>query len=141
MFSGLLTFAAINVFFSLAFLFILFLLRLLLRNQWAAAAAFLLLFVGLGSLGFVESPMLFALLGAIQYGLILFVMMRFGLAALVTASFSYGALLALPLTVQTSAWYAGIGLSGLLVLLAIALYGFYTSLGGRPAFGGAALDE
>ncbi len=47
----------------------------------------------------------------------------------------------LPLTTQGSAWYAGIGLAGILLMAAMAFYGFYTSLGGRPVFGGAAFEE
>ncbi|MGA2689687.1 MAG: hypothetical protein ABSE85_16620, partial [Candidatus Korobacteraceae bacterium] len=46
-----------------------------------------------------------------------------------------------PLTTQGSAWYAGISLTGILLMAAMALYGFYTSLGGRPVFGGAVLEE
>ena len=46
-----------------------------------------------------------------------------------------------PLTTQGSAWYAGISLTGILLIAAMALYGFYTSLGGRPVFGGAVLDD
>jgi hypothetical protein len=50
-------------------------------------------------------------------------------------------LLSLPLTTQGSAWYAGISLAGILLLATMAFYGFYTSLGGRPVFGGAVLEE
>jgi hypothetical protein len=46
-----------------------------------------------------------------------------------------------PLTTQGSAWYASISLTGILLMAAMALYGFYTSLGGRPVFGGAVLEE
>jgi hypothetical protein len=46
-----------------------------------------------------------------------------------------------PLTSQGSAWYAGISLAGILLIAALALYGSYTSLGGRPVFGGALLEE
>ena len=47
----------------------------------------------------------------------------------------------LSLTTQGSAWYAGVSLTGILLMAAMALYGFYTSLGGRPVFGGAVLEE
>jgi hypothetical protein len=40
-----------------------------------------------------------------------------------------------------SSWYAGISLAGILLMAAITFYGFYTSLGGRPVFGGAVLEE
>jgi hypothetical protein len=32
-------------------------------------------------------------------------------------------------------------LTGILLMAAIAIYAFYTSLGGRPAIGGAVLEE
>jgi predicted Co/Zn/Cd cation transporter (cation efflux family) len=34
-----------------------------------------------------------------------------------------------------------ISLTGILLMAAIALYAFYTSLGGRPIFGAAVLEE
>jgi hypothetical protein len=42
-----------------------------------------------------------------------------------------------PLTIQGSAWYAGMSLVGVLLMAAIAFYSFYTSLGGRSVFGTA----
>ena len=46
-----------------------------------------------------------------------------------------------PLTTQGSAWYAGISLAGIMLMAAIALYAFYTSVGGRPVFAGATFEE
>ncbi len=40
-----------------------------------------------------------------------------------------------------AAWYSGISLAGILLMAVVAFYGFYTSLGGRPVFGGAKLEE
>ena len=56
-------------------------------------------------------------------------------------AFFDGLLTDFPLTTQGSAWYAGISLAGILLMAAMAFYGFYTSLGGRPVFGGAVLEE
>ncbi len=70
-----------------------------------------------------------------------FLLIRLGLLALV-ASVVFGfCFLSLPLTTQGSAWYAGISLTGILLMAAMAFYGFYTSLGGRPVFGGAVLED
>ena len=45
-----------------------------------------------------------------------------------------GLLRSFPLTTQGSAWYAGISLAGILLMAAMAFYGFYTSLeAGRPS--------
>ena len=46
-----------------------------------------------------------------------------------------------PITTQLSAWYSGIGLMGLILLLALAGYGFYTSPGDQPLFGRAMIEE
>jgi hypothetical protein len=46
-----------------------------------------------------------------------------------------------PITTDLSAWYFGIGLTGLVLLLAFALYAFHTSLGGQPLFGRASLED
>jgi hypothetical protein len=79
--------------------------------------------------------------GLIINGLAVFMLIRFGLLWLV-AGFVFGEFLeSFPLTTQGSAWYAGISLAGILLMAAMAFYGFYTSLGGRPVFGSAVLEE
>jgi hypothetical protein len=130
----------VAIFTGLAFLFVLFLFRVLLRREWAAAGAFVLLFTLFSALP-SESPALFAVREVIINSLTVFLLVRFGVLA-VMASFLFGVFLGnFPLTTDASAWYAGIGFAGILVMAAMAFYGFYTSLGGRPAFGGAALDD
>ena len=77
----------------------------------------------------------------IFFGLAVFVLIRFGLLALVANAVVYFILQNFPLTTRGSAWYAGISLAGILILAAITFYAFYTSLGGRPVFGSAVLEE
>jgi serine/threonine-protein kinase len=128
------------LFLALAILFVLFLLRALLRKEWAAAVALVLLFTV-----FFAAQSQFApvdlVTGLIDGGLIVFLLIRFGLLAIVAQGFFVNVLSGIPLTTQMSSWYAGIGLAGILLLAAMAFYGFYTSLGGRPVFGGAAFEE
>jgi hypothetical protein len=131
--------------FSLGTAFFLFLARILLRSTWAAAIIYVLgatvIFfptykVPLSSLILVMlMPMILAL--AIQ----LLLLFRIGLLALIAAPLVYQFLYIYPITVQTSAWYFGISLTGLFLLLAFALYAFYTSLGGQPLFGRAVLED
>ena len=52
-----------------------------------------------------------------------------------------GILKGFPITIHVSAWYSGIGYAGLALLLAMAIYGFHTSLGGQPMFGRASLED
>jgi uncharacterized membrane protein len=75
------------------------------------------------------------------FSLAVIVMIRFGLLALVASDMVYEILQKFPLTTQGSAWYAGISLAGILLIAALTFYAFYTSLGGRPVFGGAVLEE
>jgi serine/threonine-protein kinase len=125
-------------FFWLALLFILFLLRTLLRKEWAAALAWVLLFTLFFPLSF--DPVGWA--GALLFSsLAVFVMIRFGLLALVANFMVFNILQGFPLTTEGSAWYAGISLTGILLMAAMAFYAFYTSLGGRPVFGGPVLEE
>jgi serine/threonine-protein kinase len=126
-------------FLQLSSLFVLFLFRVLLHKQWAAAIAWILLFTV-----FYSSPSQFAPISLV-FNLIInivavFLLIRFGLLALV-ATWIFVGFLSFPLTTQGSAWYAGISLAGILLMAAMAFYGFYTSLGGRPVFGGAVLEE
>jgi hypothetical protein len=140
----------VSLFVALAFLFVLFLFRALLRKDWAAAVAFVL-FTSFS----IVSPGLFgggrqSTTAAVVNGLTLmifngtavFLIIRLGLLAEAACLFfQLGLLESFPLTTQTSAWYADISLAGILLMAAMAFYGFYTSLGGRPVFGGAVLEE
>ena len=117
---------------SFAFLFLFFLLRILLRRNWAAAAVWALFLsteILTSEAKWIDAPV--ALISAV---LILFVLMRFGLLALIAGLVSAQILLDYPITYQTSAWYAGAGYAAVLVLLVISLYGFRISLGGRRLF-------
>jgi hypothetical protein len=121
-------------------LFILFLLRALLRKEWAAAVAWVLLQTALVAAGNRLDPV--ASVGILIFlSPAVFVMIRFGLLALVANFVVFNIVQNFPLTTQWSAWYAGISLAGILLIAAMAIYGFYTSLGGRPVFEGAVLEE
>jgi hypothetical protein len=130
--------ALINAFISL---FVLFLFRALLRKDWAAGGAFVLLFAVALARGTGNPAIVFvSLLILNSLGVVL--IFRFGLLATATTLAFQGCLLEnFPLTTQLSSWYAGISLAGILLMAAIACYSFYTSLGGRPVFGSAVLEE
>jgi serine/threonine-protein kinase len=128
------------LFFWLAALFVLVLVRALLRKEWAAAIAWVLLFTVFAAADRQFAP--YVLVGnLIFFGLAVFVLIRFGLLALVTNFIVYYILQNFPLTTQGSVWYSGISLAGILLTAAMAFYGFYTSLGSRPVFGGTVLEE
>jgi hypothetical protein len=60
------------------------------------------------------------------------VLLRYGMLALIVVDVISDYLLGLPRTFDLSAWYAGIGLAPLLVVALVAVFGFRTSLAGRP---------
>jgi tRNA A-37 threonylcarbamoyl transferase component Bud32 len=71
--------------------------------------------------------------GLLTLGLV--VLLRFGVVALIAMSVVTRFLTWLPLTLDTDAWYFGRSLTVLLLIGALATYGFLVALGGRPAFG------
>jgi hypothetical protein len=77
----------------------------------------------------------------IVVGVTVFLLTRLGLLYLVVTFVFVGLLLNCPLTTQGSAWYAGISLAGVLLIAALAIYGFYTSMGGQKVFEGKLLED
>jgi len=72
---------------------------------------------------------------------IVLILKRFGLLALVVGLVIQNVLQVFPITSHFSRWYASAGLAGILVIGTVGLYGFYMSLGGKPVFSVAALDN
>jgi hypothetical protein len=127
--------------FWLASLFVLFLLRALLRKEWAAAIAWVLLFTVFNPAAANQFAPVVLAVALINASLNAFLLIRFGLLVLVAAEVFNNILGSFPLTTQMSSWYASLSLAGILLLAAMALYAFYTSLGGRPVFGRTVLEE
>jgi len=118
---------------------LLILSRVVFRKKWLALGASILVVTVLSLSGeniAVEAPM--SLVIAV---LTVLVATRFGLLALALRQFAYHLLTLFPLTLDFSRWYAGRSLVIVLLLAGLALYGFDTSLGGKPAFGAPALEE
>jgi len=114
----------------LVFLFIFFVLRVLLRRDWLAAAVFTLIgmAVGLSS----EIPAIGMPITAIFFLLVPLVLLRFGLLALIALELAWSFLSSSALTLDASRWYFGHSLVVLLVVAALAAWAFRTTLAGRP---------
>ncbi len=127
------------ILFPLIVLFFLFVLRIVLRKQWLAAVAFVLLFVVLAALsppsGYQGAAIGVHLLaiGSVM-AMLLVVLLRFGLLALVVMSFFGTVTFDSPIPLDFSSWYVGASLLCLAVAAAVAGYGFHTALAGRPLF-------
>jgi serine/threonine-protein kinase len=128
---------AVAMFFALAAALLFFLLRAVLRKEWLAAPVFVLFFA---VPSFLDGGLISGAFALVFAAAEIFVFLRFGLLAWVVANY-FGHMLDFPLTTDSSAWYAGTSLFVLLVLAALAVYGFRIALAGRPVFSGAVLDD
>ena len=118
---------------TLFFFIILVGLRFLLRNQWAAAAGFVAIFTTLSSLGSYH-PVVSSVSGVLIYAIAAFALVRFGLITLGIAVFVADTLLNVAVTFDFSRWYAPSAMCVPVVMLALAVWGFYTALGGQKVF-------
>jgi hypothetical protein len=127
---------AVTMLLAIGLALIFFLLKAVLRKEWLAAAVFVpFLAWALSDGGWIAFG-----IGLVVSAAFIFVFLRFGLLALVFANY-FTHFLQFPLTTDSTAWYAGTSLFLLLVLAAIAIYGFRIALAGRPAFSGTGLDD
>ena len=124
---------------GLLLLFFLFLLYAILRKDRLAALA--LWSLGALALSLTHDTLIgvpVALLGAF---LIVWVLHRYGLLATISALFFLHLNIFFPITSEFTAWYAGDFVLALIIALALAVYGFYTSLAGQPVLRGKFLEE
>ena len=119
-------------------LFLILVARVTLRNQWAAFGAITLLWSALVVLQSVDLLLDLAIFVPLII-LILYVLMRFGLLAMVGMGFLSVNPLETPVSV--SSWYAGASLLQPLVAIALAAFAFHISLAGWPLFGGDLLGD
>jgi serine/threonine-protein kinase len=115
---------------GLAFFMLLFVLRMVLRRQWAATLAFATLFAAMDFAGsdqpLVDGPTSFVLMLMIAT-----VVVRFGLLALAVGVFVTNMLVSMPLSSDTSAWYLSNAVLPLAIVVALATWALYSSTGGR----------
>jgi hypothetical protein len=112
-------------------LFLLFVLRVILRKEWLAALACILLVTVVFRGSDIVTPWIDApaivLVGALSIG----VLLRYGMLALIVMDVISTCLLGLPRTFDLSAWYAGIGFVPLVAVALVVIFGYRTSLAGR----------
>jgi len=115
---------------SLAFFFLLFLLRVVLRKTWLAAVVFVAIPTALASLSSSEH-LLTAMTIAIFWSTLALALIRFGLVVTIVGFFVSDAFQVIPYTLDFSTWYASRAFVVILSVIALAAWGFYTSLGGQ----------
>jgi hypothetical protein len=74
-------------------------------------------------------------------GVVLWVMVRQGLLALAAFEFTRLLIGALPLTLDPAVWYFDHAFLGLAILMSLAVFGFYRSLGSHALFSVPVLEE
>ena len=124
---------------TLFFFVILVVLRYLLRNPWAAAVGFTAIFTLMGSLQ-SSHPWVAAVSDIFVYGIAAFALVRFGLITLALAVFVADTMLNIPVTFDFSRWYAPNAMSVPIVVLALAVWAFWTALAGQKLIKGDGLD-
>ncbi|HKO96226.1 MAG TPA: serine/threonine-protein kinase [Pyrinomonadaceae bacterium] len=120
-------------------LFILFMFRVVLRRDLLAA-------LGAGTLAALALSLVqqdlhqipFAILSAV---LVVFCLYRFGLLALVAATYFLHLNIFFPITSDFTAWYAADFVVALIIALGLAVYAFYISLAGQPLFKSKLLED
>ena len=129
--SGFLLQVASGIMFAFGIFFLMFLLRLVLRNNWLAALGFVAIFCALRGLSqdIWALPFFF-----VVYLVLAFLLLRFGIVPLIVGVVVADCLLNAPLTLNFSSWYISESLFVLAATFAIAFYGFRCAVAGKSLF-------
>ncbi|HEY8563472.1 MAG TPA: serine/threonine-protein kinase [Pyrinomonadaceae bacterium] len=116
--------------------FLILFLTLILRRKWLGYAAFWVFIAGFALAGDTSTANLLsgAIWALVFPTYLLVVATRFGVLAIVSGFVFHHLVVFYPVTTELSAWYAGDFALCLLALLALAVFGFYTSLAGQKIF-------
>jgi hypothetical protein len=120
--------------------FMLLLFVVILRRERLALIPLWLLILALSALVSQSDLMMIPLLALVAL-IFVFVLYRYGLLALAFALFVNHLWVFFPVTSDFTAWYATDFFISLVICIALAVYGFYISLGGQPVFKGGLLQE
>ena len=115
-------------------LFLLFLMRLIMRKPWIAATAAIAV-LKLMNLSNMSAPGIDVPFYVLYMALEVLALLRFGLPAVIVGNITQSYLLDVPVTFDFSSWYCGFGLLAIAACGAIAWYGFKTALAGKPVLG------
>jgi len=131
---------------SLVFLLTLFFVRVVLKKQWLVAGVWVIGWVAVRFMraNFLDSGVLKITTGVfwlLLFTILVFIMLRLGFFALVVAVFVLDSMISTFLTTDFSAWYGQSSLAVVILISAMALWGFRLSLGARPLFSPTALEK
>ena len=133
---------AIPVFQTVATSFLLLLFLAVLRKKWLAVGAlFLLVFIANGLAFASDGPAIGWIASFLIATTSVASIARFGLLAHYSFFFFWNLTFGVAITANFSSWYAGATFFSFVVLMGLALYGFYISLAGQPLFKGKLLAD
>lgn len=125
----------------MVFLVLLLLLLVMIRERFTTMIAFHLLVTGALTFVTVQTgghPIVDLTYHGLLAAALIFVLMRFGLLAVMLAIFVMQLLENYPITSDFDAWYADSAGFAILVAAALSIYGYVAALGGRRILGGEA---
>ena len=134
--------SADSIFMSLSALLLLVLLVTIFRKQWLAIAVFLTLDFLILGLAFASGGHWTAWIGVALIAVITIICVaRFGLLATISFFVFFHLTFHNPITANVSSWYFGNTIFAAVLILGLAIYGFYTSLAGQKIFQNKLLNE
>jgi hypothetical protein len=132
--------SALAIVYAISLLFQVYLLHAVVGRMWLAQAL-LFSFVFLVSLATGDGTLVDIAVGALFSGLIVFAVTRLGLLSTTIMAYTFVVLVRTPLTLDASVWYAGRSFVTVGLFSALLIASAYLSLGGKPMFGKALLDD
>jgi len=130
-----------SILFSFIAASVLLFFAMLLRRKWLGVVAGWLFLCSPFVLTTTDKSAIGLLAAVLGPTLVVVALARFGLLTLITAFFFMHIWPFFPVTTQFSAWYASGFVIELVLLVALALYGFRTSLAGQPLLRGKFLED
>jgi len=128
-----------GLFQSFIMLFVLLLLYIVLRRERLAAIVLWLIMTV--ALSLTNETVISVPFAALTGFLVVWVLYRYGFLALISSLLFMHLMIFYPITSEFSAWYAGDYVLGLIVLLALLVFAFYTSLAGQPLLRASLPDD
>ena len=131
-FANLFSIPIASFLFNTAYVVSLLLLRAVLKKNWLAGLAFVVVWTYLPASGSQLAALVFSSAFSVAF---LLIFLRIGLLAVIVATGVQGLFMLYPMTFDLTRWYAYNTIVVLILLAALTVYAFRVALGGRPLWG------